>query len=179
MQLLDAVEKCRISVSKSHFNTSPAVILTGDLNACPDEKSSQFGFDCTVYNLIKEHSLGLRSVLNDDWLAFEMSKGNSPEVWTTWKARNKKGKEVVVKHCIDYILYAPLRSFTRSADTAGDFNSIADKIRNLGVQASAVLRSFKDEEIDPELFPSQSYPSDHISVVADLQIIEKFFNKAS
>ena len=31
------------------------------------------------------------------------------EIYTTWKARSKKGKEKIVKHCIDYIFYSPFR----------------------------------------------------------------------
>mmetsp|Transcript_7500 Transcript_7500/g.16412 ORF Transcript_7500/g.16412 Transcript_7500/m.16412 type:complete len:387 (+) Transcript_7500:301-1461(+) len=144
------------------------VVLTGDLNACPTHRSSQFGFNCTVYPLIKEHPMQLRSVMNDDLVmspegvlsssvsahsdtrvpSQSGSEGAKDTVWTTWKSRWKKGKENVVRHCIDYIMYS-----------SGN------------VRAASAVDIFSDAQIAPELFPSSTYPSDHISLVADLQIL--------
>jgi hypothetical protein len=79
------------------------------------------------------------------------------EVWTTWKARKKEGGEKVVKHCIDYILYAPpCRSM------------------NIGVRALGVLDLLRNHEVGPDFLPSSSYPSDHIAIAADLEIIGNF-----
>jgi hypothetical protein len=78
------------------------------------------------------------------------------EVWTTWKARKKEGGEKVVKHCIDYILYAP------SSHAAGP---------GVGVRALSVLDLLRTEEVGPDFLPSSSYPSDHIAIAADLEII--------
>lgn len=76
------------------------------------------------------------------------------EVWTTWKARKKEGGEKVVKHCIDYILYAPPR-----------------RHMNVGVRALGVLDLLRNHEVGPDFLPSSSYPSDHIAIAADLEII--------
>jgi hypothetical protein len=76
------------------------------------------------------------------------------EVWTTWKARKKEGGEKVVKHCIDYILYAP-----------------PCRHMNVGVRALGVLDLLRNHEVGPDFLPSSSYPSDHIAIAADLEII--------
>jgi hypothetical protein len=78
------------------------------------------------------------------------------EVWTTWKARKKEGGEKVVKHCIDYILYAPPPSHTESS---------------IGVRALGVLDLLRTDEVGPDFLPSSSYPSDHIAIAADLEVI--------
>ena len=77
------------------------------------------------------------------------------EVWTTWKARKKEGGEKVVKHCIDYILYAP---------SSNDLES------GVGVRAMGVLDLLRTEEVGPDFLPSSSYPSDHIAIAADLEV---------
>lgn len=193
-QLLSAVDRCRDSVAQCFDGQSPAIIITGDFNASPIPCSHVGAYASSVYPLIKEHPLQYRSVLNDD-LAYhivkkqmklrgggdfeeEVEKGcdtdgshnynpnanNSDNIWTTWKARMKKGQEKVIKHCIDYILYSsPHRP------------ALADhpQLRSvLGVQAMTSLDLFEDKHIDHKLFPSPSYPSDHIAIVADLKIVE-------
>ena len=80
------------------------------------------------------------------------------EVWTTWKARKKEGGEKVVKHCIDYILYAP-------APSSNDLES------GVGVRAMGILDLLRTEEVGPDFLPSSSYPSDHIAIAADLEVI--------
>ena len=84
------------------------------------------------------------------------SEGEKEEVWTTWKARKKEGGEKVVKHCIDYILYAPPSGHTEKA---------------IGVRALGVLDLLRTDEVGPDYLPSSSYPSDHIAIAADLEII--------
>ena len=181
--------------------TTMPIIITGDFNACPTKNSNVFGYPCTVYPLLKNHSSNLRSIYNDDLLSvlYEQRKSslfydnklriNFPTVfkddsplklisnqsnsiivdrdsnddasnindtndefldedmiWTTWKTRRKKGVEQVVKHCIDYIFYS-----------------------SPNIQAVSVLGLFEGKDIAPELFPSESYPSDHIALVADLK----------
>jgi len=177
------------------------IIITGDFNACPTKNSNVFGYPCTVYPLLKNHSSNLRSIYNDDLLSVfneqrksslfydnklrinfpTVFKDDSPlklisnqsnssivdrdsnddasnnndtndefldedMIWTTWKTRRKKGVEQVVKHCIDYIFYS-----------------------SPNIQAVSVLGLFEGKDIAPELFPSESYPSDHIALVADLK----------
>lgn len=78
------------------------------------------------------------------------------EIWTTWKARKKDGGEKVVKHCIDYILYAPTNHETNT---------------RVGVRALGVLDLLRTEEVGPDFLPSSSYPSDHIAIAADLEVI--------
>lgn len=93
------------------------------------------------------------------------------EIWTTWKARRKltKGKETVVRHCIDYIMYAPLQKDTVAASAS----CMAESCEQVGVRATAVLDGFRDIEVDQALFPNALYPSDHIAIAADLQIVER------
>lgn len=89
-------------------------------------------------------------------LAVDDEENEEVEVWTTWKARKKEGGEKVVKHCIDYILYAPPPSYTESS---------------VGVRALGVLDLLRTDEVGPDFLPSSSYPSDHIAIAADLEII--------
>eukprot|EP01038_Epipyxis_sp_PR26KG_P009746 gene9746-13113_t len=190
-QLLRAVERCKKTFSqpnsqefsngKKQHIIPPAIIITGDFNACPTAKSSQFGYDSSVYPFLKSHSLGLRSVLNDDLfealshqkqfsdendLFPSVALDQDSEIWTTWKARRKKGKEFVVKHCIDYIFYGTLlyNKLLKDQDPSE---------RNIGIRAKSVLSLLDQELVGESLLPSESYPSDHLSVVADLQIVEQ------
>ena len=80
--------------------------------------------------------------------------GISNGVWTTWKGRIKKGSEKVIKHCIDYILYAPPLG------------------SGPGVRATSILDLYSDDYIEKDLLPSALYPSDHLSIAAELQIVE-------
>jgi hypothetical protein len=47
-------------------------------------------------------------------------------------------------------------------------------MRRIGIRSRAILRCYYDEEIEDTLLPSETYPSDHVAVVADLDIIEEF-----
>jgi saccharopine dehydrogenase-like NADP-dependent oxidoreductase len=40
-----------------------------------------------------------------------------------------------------------------------------------GIRASAVLDLLTEEEVGPDYLPSISYPSDHIAIAADLQLL--------
>jgi hypothetical protein len=40
-----------------------------------------------------------------------------------------------------------------------------------GLQAVSALDLFSEEEVGPELMPSKSYPSDHVALVSDLQLL--------
>lgn len=179
-QLLAAIDRSIESVEFSNqfknLKLDPAVILTGDLNACPTAKSETFGFECTMYSFIKSHPLELRSVLNDDLEEFykKQGKDSDEEIWTTWKARNKQGKEVVVKHCIDYIMYAPLSScITRHFDSKT--MNYVERRKNVGLRAVGVVEGFREDSVDigEDLLPNAIYPSDHVAVIADLEIIQK------
>lgn len=161
------------------------VVLTGDLNACPTPSSTQFGFNNTVYPLIKRHPLGFRSVMNDDLpLALSGDQGvgtgsEGGEVWTTWKARRKGDKEVVVRHCIDYILYGTAHAHRSDADEhsrEGDDRHLSPSEganRRRAVRAVAALQVPSDEQVGQALLPSALFPSDHLPLVADLQIMQE------
>jgi len=100
LQFLDSVSKvCDALIANER---PPALILTGDFNSMPILRK----YEPLTYRSIKQHPLGLRSVLNDDVGSTGTSDG---EVYTTWKARKKGGEESIVKHCIDYIFYSPFR----------------------------------------------------------------------
>lgn len=62
-QLLAAVDRCYINyVSRKIVDKAeadfriiyPAVILTGDLNACPSSDNSPFGYECRVYPYVQQ-----------------------------------------------------------------------------------------------------------------------------
>lgn len=40
-----------------------------------------------------------------------------------------------------------------------------------GIQAVSALDVYSEEDIGEELMPSKDYPSDHLSIVADLQLL--------
>lgn len=172
-QLVQALER-NMQAMQYSSQPRPALLLTGDLNATPDNRSDTFSFDCEVYNFITGQSfLPLRSILNDD-LPETMQKSlkssleeEKKKIWTTWKARRKgsEAEELVVKHCIDYILYSPS---SVSCNGDNDKNN-----RKIGLRARAVSALYRDEEMDASLLPSNSYPSDHISIIADFDVLEK------
>lgn len=108
---------------------------------------------------IREESTELATIDSSRCLASLVSEKpveEDEEVWTTWKARKKDGGEKVVKHCIDYILYAPFSIVLESG---------------VGVRAMGVLDLLRTEEVGPDFLPSSSYPSDHIAIAADLEVI--------
>ena len=125
--------------------TQPLLVLTGDLNAAPHSLTT--GYEAHAYRAVKEHALGLRSLLNDDMGL------PADDTWTTWKARLKKGKEKIAKNCIDYILYQPPRPG-----------------QGPGLQPTAVLELLREEDIGKDLLPNAGYPSDHVALAADFAI---------
>jgi hypothetical protein len=167
-QLLSALERAcsgLLQPSGRYGNLcSVPIILAGDLNASPSTSNDQFGFNNTVYPLLKRHSLGLRSVMNDDLLSARRSGGG--EVWTTWKARRKLGKETVARSCVDYILYG----VAHAKPGPGKANRPVSGGR-LALRAAAVLDVPSDADVGEELLPNAHYPSDHIPLLADLQIV--------
>ena len=155
VQLLNELD--RVFNSIKVCGNDPVVLLTGDLNATPSSDST--GYTSLAYSAVKAHHLGLRSVLNDDLVDFYSNKETifeAKNIWTTWKARRKGSKEVVTKHCIDYIMYTPVSSEHRSA-----------------IRPLAALGLYASEDLGDELLPSSSYPSDHVAIAADLEIISR------
>lgn len=200
-QLLEAIKiKCttyrQCSHTPSHSNdqvhkgfANIPVILTGDLNATPDTVSgSEVGYyevgnkyESQAYPFIKRHSLGFRSVMNDDMSGVSTGgEVTSQDVWTSWKTRWKGAEEVSVKQCIDYIMYSPGICSKDGAEEGDTFNNDASIIRSLnsvaptiGIHAVAALEIPRDDSIGPERLPSAQHPSDHISLVADLQLLSE------
>lgn len=80
-QLLCAIDKCRAVISRRFDGRLPAVVIAGDLNACPTKLSSSIvgKYPSTVYPMIKSHPAGYRSVLNDDLLAYLQQEGDAKE----------------------------------------------------------------------------------------------------
>ena len=76
--LLAAVERCRSAIARRFAGRVPAVVIAGDLNACPTALSSSSvnggKYPSTVYPMIKKHPMGFRSVLNDDLLGYLAKK---------------------------------------------------------------------------------------------------------
>jgi hypothetical protein len=102
------------------------------------------------------------------------------DIWTTWKARRKQGKEKVSKQCIDYILYTPSAPSIISGETGvteiAGVTGVCDLsgspcIDCVGVRALGALDLLTDKEVGPDFLPSSSYPSDHIAIAADLEIV--------
>jgi hypothetical protein len=101
----------------------PSVIIAGDLNANPHDGDN---YPALTYKLITAHSLGLRSVYNDDLFLSKTRQQSSPRsaleaegLYTTWKARlNGAGTESVTKHCIDYIFYGSCDASPRLVPTS-------------------------------------------------------------
>eukprot|EP01040_Poterioochromonas_malhamensis_P012759 gene12759-13977_t len=152
---------------RRHQGKRAAILLTGDLNACPFKPSvgatdsvgeGKVAYDSSVYQYLKAHSYKFRSVLNDDLQDIMRREGSdaAETIWTTWKARRRSGnQEAVAKHCIDYVLYEPF-----------------DVEKGIGIQPTAIASGFSDKEVDQDyLFPNPSYASDHISIVADLEVL--------
>lgn len=175
-QLIQALER-NVEAMKlmiNEENVRPAVILTGDLNATPEDRSDIFGFDCAVYSYITSQSkYPLRSVLNDDLAQSRNIRKDAAKdkqnIWTTWKARRKGSEidELIVKHCIDYILYSPPSEQSVDLLQQGTIRKI------IGLQSMAVSDMFRDDEVDKTLLPSKQYPSDHVSIVADFQVVSQ------
>ena len=151
-QLLQSINKTMRALG---VYCNPLLILTGDLNAAPDSKGTKY--ESMAYRSVKENKLGLRSLLNDDVASDKASdrldRDDDGGIWTTWKARWKKGVENVAKNCIDYILYVPFVEGGKAA-----------------LEPIAVLDLFKEEEIGEMLLPNSKYPSDHVAIAADFAI---------
>ena len=158
-QLLAALEKARLNVLRTE-GSGAAVILAGDMNAKPVPGE---GYPPLTYGALKSHPLGLASAYNDNRLAqttdelrydaqdsrFYESRRTAAEtvdsrpigllqegLYTTWKARAKRGGEVVSKHCIDYILYTPR--------PPADYRPAATRAR---LRAVRLLDVFNSEEV--------------------------------
>lgn len=173
-QLMDTMLRNVHAIKSISGEIEPGVLLTGDLNAVPEDRSEIFGFDCAVYKYLTSHAkLPLRSVLNDDLVQRLCQQDGLPleqakkKIWTTWKARKRGDEttELVVKHCIDYILYRP-------PPPPPPLSLPKEQLpKGVALAASAVSELFTDDVVGDALLPCDAYPSDHLSIVADFDIV--------
>jgi hypothetical protein len=71
----------------------------------------------------------------------------------------------VVKHCIDYILYRP-------PPPPPPLSLPTEQLpKGVALTAFAVSELFTDDEVGDALLPCDAYPSDHLSIVADFDIV--------
>ncbi|KAH9513812.1 hypothetical protein Btru_031464 [Bulinus truncatus] len=93
----------------------------------------------SVVQVMKSSRMGLKSAYTN------LSENGEEPPYTTWKVRaSKQGKNYEVCHTIDYIFY---------------------KSKNF--KCVQLLKLPTAEQIGPGFLPSYSYPSDHLSLVAD------------
>ena len=172
------------------YSKPPEMRLPGGRLRYPGRATSDFnynllGLGANEDGLTEVDLLGLRGVRGlpnitgqDGSLAVE---SQTNPVWTTWKSRRKKGVEKVTKHCIDYILYAP--STATLVDPEGLFRDIPRSLGtetgpsgekravHAGVVPLGALELLQTSQVGPGYLPSASYPSDHIAIAADFEVV--------
>lgn len=134
------------------------VLLCGDLNTDPHDVAAKMRAKCVP--TVLAHPLGLRS-------AYPLPESEAPPPlttrphpkharmhearthhhqastwWTTWKKRGA----YEIKHAIDYIFH------------------------DAGLRAVRVLAPPNERELEPARLPGIRYPSDHLSILAQMQI---------
>ena len=107
--VLDRMEQVKKALMSPN-RPEPAILLSGSFNAVPE---SYGGYSPLTYRALKSHSLGLRSVYNEDLLNLPAdSTISGGDIYTTWKIKAKPGgEEVETKRYSDYIFYAPFKKF--------------------------------------------------------------------
>ena len=96
--------------------------------------------------------------------------------------RRKKGREEESRMCIDYILYTPptylsilLNSPHRSSLLPSLIPDLIsqpiNRYRPYGIRAVSMLDFLPRVYLGNTLLPSAEYPSDHVAIAADLEII--------
>ena len=93
------------------------------------------------------------------------------EIWTTWKARRRpNGEESIAKGCIDYIFYSPSLLPPPPPPPSDGYMDSTDSsvITDYSLRAAAVLDLLGEDIVGDALLPNAAFPSDHISLVADL-----------
>ena len=81
----------------------------------------------------------------DDTLRHVKEKGKSGDA--------KTSREHISKHATDYIFYSPLR------------------VDRPGFRAVAVIDLFDEDDVGKRLLPSSRYPSDHVAIVGDFELL--------
>ena len=75
--------------------------------------------------------------------AYPLPESDASPWWTTWKKRGT----YEVKHSIDYIFH------------------------NAGLRPTRVLAPPEESSLEPSRLPGMRYPSDHLSIVSDMEIV--------
>jgi len=139
----------RISDTSAQCMEPHVVLLSGDLNASPITSK----FDSLVYPEIVGHPLGLESAYSL-WRTGNAEGATGEPDYTSFKVRGSSGwnggSGGVAKYTIDYIFYSK-----------GD------------VRPRRLLDIPKVECVGPDGLPSLKYPSDHLAIMAYLEIKEK------
>ncbi|VEL29714.1 unnamed protein product [Protopolystoma xenopodis] len=142
-RLLDFFEKYLHSFNKSHIerkNEVDPVFIVGDFNAETYEE---------VINIVSSwspHCYGTGQKLVS---AYKRTNGGKEPEFTTWKIRKgpRSGDYNEAKHTIDYIWYLSPRA-----------------------KLKGVFSIPSSETIGHQALPSSSFPSDHMSLIADFII---------
>ena len=164
-QLLETVARTRNAISASENGANIAVLLTGDLNAKPEDSSD---YPALAYSATKSFTpLTMRSIYNDDAPLYLQSHGEKSALqeeglYTTWKARVEAGSGIrkESRHCIDYIFYSSEEK--KKKKEYRDRTTVETRLR-----PTALLDVFSKQEVGSSLLPSALYPSDHLAIVAD------------
>ena len=154
-QLLDALEGCAAALADG-------VLLCGDFNTDPYDHPPPRSVRARCVPAVLRHPLGLRSA----YPLPEDAHGRA-RWWTTWKKRGEhevRGTRstvpsraplaprpctppLQVKHTIDYIFH------------------------DAGLRATRILAPPQEAELEPARLPGLRYPSDHLSLLAELEIL--------
>ena len=180
VEILKAIDRQYVSLTRN--GRIPAVLFTGDFNAVPENSI----YEPLTYRAVKTHSLGLRSVYNED-LGLSPQRMSGAELYTTWKARRRgtSDKEMVIKRCIDYIFYKPFKASTvKSSKVAGDSSSSSSRSSGFdsgagsGRQAGGAALTHADRVRSskaPLKSPVVASSSEQIAISLFLRFIVYFF----
>jgi len=120
------------------------IILAGDFNTDPCDTAD--GFKAEVIPWIAAEHPELHSCYPLDKATFDTTDDDSKWHWTTWK-RRAHSTPSEIKHAIDYIYHQ------------------RDAFRTV-----QILKAPAEGDVLPHRLPCWRYPSDHISIVADLEV---------
>lgn len=184
---LKAVDGGLESVTKEKSKKPTTVRNTSDLDKLTKKKIGKVSVSTTGQSVTQSES---DTTHRDSSREMQVDQG----IWTTWKVRRKKGVEEASRMCIDYILYTPPiipsdnkgssstandRALTITPSTASISTSTtttttaptAKRYRPVGIRSKAILDLLSANVVGPALLPSSIYPSDHLAIAADLEIV--------
>jgi hypothetical protein len=95
----------------------------------------------------------------------------SPELYTTWKSRTKKGKEVVTKRSIDYIFYTPYVQGQRKEPERSATNGGTGGTGGAAADGSSSSSNVSEEDDEVALVPVVAYSRSQMVTSALLRFI--------